>query len=374
MTVRPVAWIGIDAGKAAHHAAAADEQGRLCWSQKVPNDQAAIEELVARAAGTAAEVRWAVDLTGSAAALLLGVLIAAGQQVAYVPGRTVNRMAGMFRSEGKTDAKDARLIAETARMCPDLAVVTPREELVAELTRLTAHRADLMADWVRGVNRLRDLLTSVFPSLERAFDYSTRSALILVSGYQTPAAVREAGHAGLTRFLLQHGAQSRMVPALAAKAVEAAAAQTVRLPGEASAAVLIAGMARQLVDLDRQVKDTTRLITGRFRTHPHAAIIESLPGMGPVLGAECVVATGGNLAAFATSGRLAAYAGLVPVPQDSGRVHCGGHLGGKMQPVGADLGSSPLASARVLPAQCLYGAYRDRLVVHGKEKVCGSIP
>ena len=29
----------------------------------------------------------------------------------------------MFRGEGKTDAKDARLIAETARMCPGLAKV-----------------------------------------------------------------------------------------------------------------------------------------------------------------------------------------------------------------------------------------------------------
>ena len=93
MTVRPVARIGIDAGKAAHHAAAVDEQGRVCWSQKVPNEQAVIEELVARAARTAAEVRWAGDLTGSAAALLPGVLIAAGQQVAYVPGRTVNRQS-----------------------------------------------------------------------------------------------------------------------------------------------------------------------------------------------------------------------------------------------------------------------------------------
>jgi transposase len=51
MTVRPVAWIGIDAGKTAHHAVAVDEQGRVCWSQEVPNDQAAIEELVARAGG-----------------------------------------------------------------------------------------------------------------------------------------------------------------------------------------------------------------------------------------------------------------------------------------------------------------------------------
>jgi len=91
-------------------------------------------------------VRWATDLTGSVAALLLASLIAAGQQVAYVPGPMVNRMAGMFRGEGKTDAKDARLVAGTARMCPDLAIVTPGEELTAELTRLTAHRADLMAD------------------------------------------------------------------------------------------------------------------------------------------------------------------------------------------------------------------------------------
>ena len=73
MTVRPVAWIGIDAGKAAHHAAAVDENGPLCWSRRVPSDQAAIGELIARAAATAAEVRWAVDLTGSAAALLLAV-------------------------------------------------------------------------------------------------------------------------------------------------------------------------------------------------------------------------------------------------------------------------------------------------------------
>ena len=107
---------------------------------------------------------------------------------------------------------------------------------------------------------------------------------------------------------------------MAASAMAAAAAQTVQLPGEASAAVLIAGLARQLLELDRQIKDTTRLISERFRAHPQAAVIESMPGMGPVLGAEFLVATGGSLASFATSGHLAAYAGLVPVPQDSGRI------------------------------------------------------
>lgn len=79
-------------------------------------------------------------------------------------------------------------------------------------------------------------------------------------------------------------------------------------------------MARQSLELDREIKDTDRLVADRFRQHPQSPIIESLPGVGPHLGAEFIVATGGNLAAFATSGRLASYAGLVPVPQDSGRV------------------------------------------------------
>jgi transposase len=320
VTVRPVIWVGVDVGKTTHHACAMDTAGKVVFSQKVVNDQAAIEQLVARAGRAAAEVRWAIDLTSNAAALLVAVLVATGQQVVYVPGRVVNRMTGVFRGESKTDAKDARVIAETARMRSDLTVVTATDDLVVELARLTAHREDLMADWVRGVNRLRDLLMSIFPALERAFDYSTRSPLVLLTGFQTPAAIRSAGERGLVAYLREHGAWPKGIPAMAATAHAAARAQTVRLPGESTTAVLIARAAAQLLDLDRQIKDTNKLIASRFRAHPQAEIIESLPGLGPILGAEFLVGTGGSLTGFATSGRLASYAGLVPVPQDSGRV------------------------------------------------------
>ena len=67
-----------------------------------------------------------------------------------------------------------------------------------ELSRLVAHRADLMAGWVRGINRLRELLTSVSPGLEQAFDYSTRSALILVARFCTPDDIRQASSDGLS--------------------------------------------------------------------------------------------------------------------------------------------------------------------------------
>ena len=86
MTVRDVAWVGIDAGKASHHAAAIDADGRLLWSVKVANEQRRIEELIARAAGSGGEVRWAVDLVSPMASLLLAVLLTSGQDVVYVPG------------------------------------------------------------------------------------------------------------------------------------------------------------------------------------------------------------------------------------------------------------------------------------------------
>lgn len=320
MTDRPVAWIGIDAGKTGHHAAAVGAEGEVLWSQKVANDQTAIEELINRSGKTAGEVHWAVDLTSNAAALLLAVLVTTGQRVVYVPGRVVHRMSGVFRGEAKTDAKDARIIAETARLRRDLTEVTTPDELVIELSRLTAYRSDLMDDWVRGINRLRDLLTSIFPALERALDYSTRSALILASGLCTPDEMHQAGAGGLTTHLREHGAHRASIPSVVGKALDAAAKQTVSLPGETTTAELIKRLARQLLELDREIKDTDKLITERFREHPQSPIIESLPGMGPHLGAEFVVATAGDLAAFATSGRLASYAGLVPVPQDSGRV------------------------------------------------------
>jgi transposase len=365
VTATDVVWVGIDAGKASHHAAAVDAAGKRLWSVKVANGQRPIEDLIARAAGSGAEVRWAVDLVSPAAALLLAVLLSAGQKVVYVPGRVVHGMSGVFRGEGKTDAKDARVIADTARMRGDLTELAVTDELVVELTRLTSYRADVMADWVRGVNRLRDLLTCIFPALEASFDYSARSALILLTGYCTPAEVRAAGPEAIASYLRGHGA--RGAGAMAATAARAAEQQTTALPGEATTAMLVKKIARQLLDTDREVKDTDKLITGKFRDHPQARIIESLPGMGPILGAQFLVATDGRpLEAFANAGRLASYAGLVPVPRDSGRVSGNNHRPKRFhRPLRQVFYMMALSSIRPEgPSKAFYQRKRDESKVH----------
>ncbi|MFI2346879.1 IS110 family transposase [Streptomyces sp. NPDC019443] len=310
-------WVGIDAGKAHHWLAAVDETGATAWSRKVHNDEAAILTALGEILDLADEVHWAVDIAGTASALLLALLAAHGQQVVYVPGRTVNRMSGAYRGEAKTDARDAYVIADTERLRRDFSSIEVPAQLAADLALLTARRTDLIADRVRMLNRLRDVLTGIFPALERAFDYADhKGALILLTGYQTPAAIRRRGQARLTAWLA--GRKVRNPEAVAATALHAAQAQHTTLPGQDIAAGIVADIAMQILALDDRLKHIDQQIRQTFHTHPQADIIESLPGMGPILGAEFIVAAG-DLAAYPDAGHLASAAGLVPVPRDSGR-------------------------------------------------------
>jgi hypothetical protein len=103
-TQTPRLWVGIDASKAHHWWVAIDDTGTTIWSRKVGNDEAVILAGLSEVLALAGEVRWAVDLTGTAPALLLALLADHGQQVVYVPGRTVNRMSAAYRGEAKMAA------------------------------------------------------------------------------------------------------------------------------------------------------------------------------------------------------------------------------------------------------------------------------
>lgn len=64
-------WVGIDASKGHHWAVAVDTEGETLFSMKVSNDEAQILALIETAREKADKVRWAVDISGRASALLL---------------------------------------------------------------------------------------------------------------------------------------------------------------------------------------------------------------------------------------------------------------------------------------------------------------
>lgn len=312
------AWAGVDIGKGHHHVVALDADGQRLFSQRVANDERALAVAIGKVSALAGVVTWAIDLHGSESALLVALLLERGQKVEYLPGLAANRAASSYRGAGKTDAKDALVIADQARMRRDLTVLGGDEELIVELRMLLARRQDLVTDRTRAVNRLHDQLLAISPALERALDLTNRGPLVLLTGFQTPAALREAGVASVAAWL--RARKVRGAAALAAAAVRAAESQHARLPGEQLAARLAAQQAEGVIALDEQVKEVDELIGDRFRGHPAAAVITSMPGIGVLLGAEFLAATSGDMTAFGSADRLASFAGVAPVPRDSGRV------------------------------------------------------
>lgn len=311
-------WAGVDIGKHHHHTVVVDGGGDRRASRRVANDEPDLLALIADVSALADEVIWAIDLHSSESALLVTLLLAHGQQVVYLPGVAVNQAMGAYRGAGKTDAKDAYIIADQARMRRDLTVLRVDDELVVELRMLVARRQDLVSDRTRAVNRLHDRLLAISPALERVLDLGNRGPLVLLTGFQTPAALRQAGVVGVTAWLKER--KVRGSAALAAAAVRSAETQSMSLPGEQLAAHLVAGLAEGVIALDEQIKEIDQLIEDRFRRHPSADVIASMPGIGVLLGAEFLAATGGDMGAFGSADRLASLAGVAPVPRDSGRV------------------------------------------------------
>ena len=110
----------------------------------------------------------------------------------------------------------------------------------------------------------------------------------------------------------------RNASSIAEAAVAAAKTQTVRLPGEEVAAALVAELAQGVISLDERIQSTDADIEGRFRRHPFAEVITSMPGIGFRLGAEFLAAVG-DPTLIGSADQLAAWAGLAPVPRDSGK-------------------------------------------------------
>jgi len=310
------AWVGIDVGKEFHWVHVLDASGRELLSRKLENDEADISKLVGKALSLAEEVVWAVDQPGGSAALLLALLWERDQRVLYIPGLTVNRASDAYRGESKTDARDARVIADQARMRPDLSELEPGEEEVAQLRILLGRRRDLVIDQNRTITRLGGALLLLSPALERALDLNRRGPLTLLTHYQSPAQLRRAGHKRIAAYLRNRGVKG--FDSVASKALTAAKSQSITLPGESIAARIVAELAAEVLALKDHIELIDEEIEQRFFDRPEAEILASLPGMGSLLGAEFLVAVG-NLSAFDSADHLAAYSGLVPAANDSGK-------------------------------------------------------
>lgn len=186
-------------------------------------------------------------------------------------------------------------------------------------------------------------LLEYFPALERAFDYAaSKAALVLLTGYQTPAGLRRIGSRRLAAWLKNREVRG-------AQAMAAAQAQHTAVAGERAAAAVVKTLARAVFSLDVEIADIDAKITLRFREHRHAEVVRSMLGMGPLLGAVFIACTGGDMDAFGSAGRFAGVAGLAPVRCQGIRAGSAGTCADHISTTADSCGSS-LSPPRSAPA------------------------
>ena len=129
---------------------------------------------------------------------------------------------------------------------------------------------------------------------------------------------------------------------MAARAVDAAKAQSTVLPGQDLATTIVAELATSILALDERLKSLDEQIEQTFKQHPQATIIQSMPGFGPFLGAALLVGAGDLRASPvpATSPQLPGWSRFPTIPAAEPAT-CTGHTDtaaptARVLPVGAN--------------------------------------
>jgi transposase len=317
--------VGVDVAKDFHWAAVElAGTGKLLLSKRVDNDPDSIGELVTYLLQVQAEhgpVTVAIDLMGGVASLLTTMLLEAGVRLVHVPGLVVNRARRATRGgEHKSDPRDAKVIADQLRLHDDWRELDFTDDISLDLRLLAGRRRGLVVEQTRRLVRLRELLASIFPGLERNLEVTNLADLILLDRYATPAEIRRAGNRRVTEYLLRQGVRRPYAEKLATVALTAATQQRITVPGEARIAEFVRELASEAMTAKRRITELNGQIAADLDRHPDAALVLSLPGMGATLAGE-FLAEVGNLARFQTADQLASAAGLAPVLQQSGKTN-----------------------------------------------------
>lgn len=318
-------FLGLDVGKGEHHGHGLSPAGKKVFDKRLPNSEPKLRAVFDKLKAKFGTVLVIVDQPANIGALPLTVARDCGCEVAYLPGLAMRRAADMYEGEAKTDARDAFVIADVARINPRaLRQITVADETEAELAMLVGFDDDLAGESTRTSNRLRGLLAQVHPSLERVLGPRIHhpAVLELLGRYGSPQQLRQAGTDEIATILKPKA--PRMAARLAAEITEALAEQTVVVPGTAATEVIVPSLARQLSEILQQRDAMQARLAALLEAHPLSQLLTSIPGVGVRIAATLLV-TVGDASAFPDADHLASYAGLSPATKSSGSSIKGEH-------------------------------------------------
>lgn len=314
---------GIDWSERHHDVAIIDEQARVVGRARVSDDAAGFTQLLELLAehgeGEACSIEIAIE---SDKGLFVAALVAAGSTVFPINPRAAARYRERYgQAGGKSDPGDAVLLANILRTDRHVHRPLPTDSELARAIKACA-RQHQEAIWARQqtMNRLRSLLRDYYPQALQAFpNLAHRAAASVLRAAPTPQAAQRLTPSRVVTLLKKAG--RRNDEGLAEKISTALRASALRQPTpvENAFGVAAVGLIDVITAMSNAIAALEAELATVFNRHQQAAVITSLPGLGPVLGARVLGELGDDPHRFTGTAGLRSFAGTAPITRASGR-------------------------------------------------------
>ena len=310
--------IGIDIGKNKHEATLIDEKGNIIGkSIKFENSTAGFNKLISSINNyniSNDKFVFSMEATGHYWLALFSKLVESDYNVQVINPIQTDACRKFYIRETKNDSKDSFLIAQVTRFNGYSKTTLPDEVMISlkELTRFRTFLVDDISDYKR---KATVVLDKIFPEYTQIFsDTFGKTSKEILTKYPLPKDILNEDLESLDK-VLSTSSKGRLGYSKAEQ-LQNLAKESFCIKFATEALVMeIKSILSTIEHLQNQVSKLDEKIAVLLRSL--GTTIETIPGIGPVLGA-IIVSEIGDINRFSHASKLVAYAGIDPTVKQSG--------------------------------------------------------
>lgn len=310
--------IGIDIGKNKHEATLIDEKGNIIGkSIKFENSTAGFNKLISNINNyniSNDKFVFSMEATGHYWLALFSKLVESDYNVQVINPIQTDACRKFYIRETKNDSKDSFLIAQVTRFNGYSKTTLPDEVMISlkELTRFRTFLVDDISDYKR---KATVVLDKIFPEYTQIFsDTFGKTSKEILTKYPLPKDILDEDLESLAK-VLSTSSKGRLGYSKAEQ-LQNLAKESFGIKFATEALVMeIKSILSTIEHLQNQVSKLDEKIAVLLRSL--GTTIETIPGIGPILGA-IIVSEIGDINRFSHASKLVAYAGIDPTVKQSG--------------------------------------------------------
>lgn len=319
-------YCGVDIAKHSHEACIVDELGNTVLELKVNNTQAGFQKLknhLERLKADPEKAEFCVEATGHYWLALYCYLQTLGYRVGVINPIQSDALRNLYVRKTKTDRKDALILADLLRLgrVPKTSLAT---ETVMKLKILSRTRFEFVRQIGGLKNQVLGILDRIFPEYPECFsNVFIRSSRELLKQFTAPEDLADMDLSELSEFLGKHSRhrlgkdRAEQIQALAKGSIGihlALDAFTLQLR-------LLVGQIDFIEEQIQVLEEAIGQVMEEFRPTadtPYRHVIETIPGIGPVL-AAAIIGELGDANNFKNGRSVVAYSGIDATVRSSGQ-------------------------------------------------------